>query len=384
MIDLTFSKLEDGGDKIEELDIYPAKLGDIYVPIDYFTALCNIPGWGDVDLYMLTYLMCTHKIYKSPQGEEVRNYFRLSDAKKEEGWKALDKYNRVCNSHWHVYRFTVKGKVRIICDPMPLLKKLLRGLNEWLQQIPLLECFYGFVRGRKIADCVKPLAGCQVVYSVDVKNAFPSVTQRKLHNLFRKKWGMHPEVCKLFSELATHYNRLPIGSPASPMLWNHWFQEFVIGPVYYELNKRGYVLCIWADNIFIGRPGATSYKKIMDVVKILKEACSRHHLELHKEQIKYSGDKKPGALGMGIPDPGDGPEPSIRAAMKRFDIREQLYKILDIGIEAFANEEGISVTEYKQKINGIFSAWKSMNAEQVEYYLEIWEKIKDDKRRTNP
>ncbi len=320
-------------------------LGDIYCPIDYNTALPII--WPDLELYHLTWLM-------SSKNNDL-----------------------MCNQLWYNWNIKTRRKIRSIHQPMPFLKKVLLDLSKWIRQIPLHNSIHGFVKGRDIVSCIKPLLGCRAIYAVDIKNAFPSITQRKIFNL-HKKWGLNDEVSKLFSELATYHNRLPIGSPYSPIIFNYFVQEYVVYPIIGQLESRGCLLSIYADNIYIGFPEQCSEKAITDTSNILTSVCKKNGLSLHDGKINRVGNHVSGPLGLSLPDPedifkGDIEWPTITKAILRSKIEEFVYACLEKGIPAIAEKSHMTIEKFINKITGILSMLRYLNRRKNRHFEDIYD-----------
>jgi hypothetical protein len=362
------------GERVKEIELHKSFLGDLTVPIDYCTALSVI--WPDISLNKLTYLMGVHPIFKSESGRLIKNIYEIQHSK--ERLISTNKRNRVCNSMWTTWSIRKKrGGLRYIAHPFPLLKKVLRQLGEWLDKVPLHECIHGFVKGQNIGLCVKPLMGCQAVWSTDITDAFPSVTQKKLYKLF-KKWGLTNEVSHLFSELSTQYNRLTQGSPASPRLFNHILQEALL-PILWDLERRGCILSIWADGVFVGFIEKTSAKEVDDVARLVTRQLEIQGFRTHKTRVNRPGQNNKQPFGLSIIDPEDlwkNPEwPSVTKGILTLGFNDIIQEVISYGIEEMANREGVSCQTFINRITGRFAAWKAcggFNSYKCEEYYDIW------------
>ncbi len=150
-------------------------------------------------------------------------------------------YNRRVARVTHYRRFLLPKKTgghRLISAPMRRLKTAQRWvLTHILDKVTLHEAAHGFRRGRSIVSNARPHVGADVVINLDLKDFFPSVSQRRVKGVF-KSLGYseavatalslvctEPEVDEVELDGQTFYvargmRHLPQGSPASPAVTN--------------------------------------------------------------------------------------------------------------------------------------------------------------------
>ncbi|MBR6991472.1 MAG: RNA-directed DNA polymerase [Bacteroidales bacterium] len=120
-----------------------------------------------------------------------------------------------------------KGEFRTIDAPVPMLKYIQRGLNF------ILQCVYtphtaamGFVQHRSVVDNAKVHTGQRLVYNIDLKDFFPSITAGRLyHRLMSKPFSLNEKVASIITDLCCYTNAdgkhvLPQGAPTSPTITN--------------------------------------------------------------------------------------------------------------------------------------------------------------------
>ena len=120
-----------------------------------------------------------------------------------------------------------KGEFRTIDAPVPKLKYIQRGLNF------VLQCVYtphaaamGFVPHRSVVDNAKVHTGQRMVFNIDLKDFFPSITAgRVYHRLLGKPFSLNEELASLITDICCYTNAegrhvLPQGAPTSPTLTN--------------------------------------------------------------------------------------------------------------------------------------------------------------------
>ena len=109
---------------------------------------------------------------------------------------------------------------RVIDNPHPCLKKIQRRARTvFLGNQPLDDSVHGCVEGRSPSTNAEVHCRQRNLARIDVKNCFPSITNRKVFRLFRQA-GLGPKVASLLTVLLTRNGHVPQGSPASDRLAN--------------------------------------------------------------------------------------------------------------------------------------------------------------------
>ncbi len=102
--------------------------------------------------------------------------------------------------------------------------KSLKFIQQWilkniLQKIPVSRYATGFCIGKSIVTNAECHVGNTCVLSMDMKDFFPSITQKQIYRIFYY-YGYTDEVSHLLSRLCTCNGKLPQGAPTSPYLSN--------------------------------------------------------------------------------------------------------------------------------------------------------------------
>ena len=141
--------------------------------------------------------------------------------------------------HYHRFGIPKKtGGIRNISAPKPQLAKAQRWvLDQILSKLRTEEEAHGFVAGRSVVSNAKPHVGRAVVFNMDLKDFFPSVTFRRVRGLFQKL-GYNSHIASLLALLCTEpprvaaeldgkvfhialsARRLPQGACTSPAITN--------------------------------------------------------------------------------------------------------------------------------------------------------------------
>lgn len=114
------------------------------------------------------------------------------------------------------------GKFRLICAPIPQLKEIQQLIAKKLYQI-LSEphpSVHGYALGRNIVTNASQHIGKKIVLNLDIKDFFPSITKNMIIEILSTQIGFEGSIGLTATELCTLEDRLPQGSPASPILSN--------------------------------------------------------------------------------------------------------------------------------------------------------------------
>ncbi len=114
------------------------------------------------------------------------------------------------------------GGTRVISAPFPPLKAALQYLYYILShyyQPP--ESAHGFVKGRSIISNAKPHCNQKYVFNLDLQDFFPTIHLGRVMGLLKAApFDCAPEIATILGNLCCHNNKLPQGSPTSPIISN--------------------------------------------------------------------------------------------------------------------------------------------------------------------
>ncbi|MCL9844599.1 reverse transcriptase family protein [Ralstonia solanacearum] len=117
-------------------------------------------------------------------------------------------------------------KVRLINAPKVSIKIIQRWIGGNIaRNVQWLPCVFGFVPGKSSVDAARVHCEADWVYSVDIKDFFPS-TRSESVQVALIKLGYKPHAAELIARLCCHGGRLAQGAPSSPTLSNLVFQPF--------------------------------------------------------------------------------------------------------------------------------------------------------------
>lgn len=199
----------------------------------------------------------------------------------------LSYIRRAANDPEHFYRkFKIakkSGGVREISEPLPSLKEIQRWvLDNILSVIPVNPCAKAFIVGRDVRDNARFHRNQKFVLNVDIRNFFPSISERQVRMIFLRA-GYSPEVGELLTQLCCLDGVLPQGAPTSPYISN-----LVCRPLdarlfgYAKKNKLRYTR--YSDDMTI-----SGEMEPTEVLQFVKKVCREHGFIIHPDKIRILG-----------------------------------------------------------------------------------------------
>lgn len=173
------------------------------------------------------------------------------------------------DKHYKTYSIPKKsGGVRTICQP----SRRLKGLQSWilvtiLNKIQVSSSCKGFRKGSSTLENAIPHIGANTVLNLDLKDFFPTVTDRQVFNIF-KTIGYNNLISTVFTNICTYEGKLPQGSPCSPYLANlsAWTLDLRIQGY---VGKRGISYTRYADDLSFSGLNPSKVVKIIPMIKTI-------------------------------------------------------------------------------------------------------------------
>lgn len=265
------------------------------------------------------------------------------------------------NSHRYYKQYEIpkkNGGHRIIHEPYPSLKEIQKWLlEEILSKAQISPAAKAYVVGRNIRDNARFHRGQEVVIKLDIVDFFGNITYNHVYDVFRKM-GYTKPLAVILSNLCIHHNKLPQGSPASPMLSNI---------VLYDIDKAILSYCQhhnirytrYADDLTFSGKGVTIGRLIYRVEKIL--ANQGFELNKQKTQILFR-NRCQCVTGVVVNE-------RLQVSRQyRKDIRQSVFYVMKYGLDdhlKFIKYEGEPIN-YIYKLLGKISFALSINPKDAE------------------
>ena len=187
--------------------------------------------------------------------------------------KDVDKYYRekiiVKTDKFGKPKLDSKGnpKQRIINPSINRLKVIQKRIQKnILLKLHMPDYAYGAVKGRDNVSNAKKHQGKKYKFTTDLKDFFPSITNKSVYEMFVKEKFSH-EVSSLLTKLTTFKGKIPQGAPTSSTLANLVFRK--TGDILDNFSKEnGLTFTSFVDDMTFSSP--KDFKEIVpDILNII-------------------------------------------------------------------------------------------------------------------
>jgi len=259
------------------------------------------------------------------------------------------------------------GGIRKICAPSMNLKKIQRWiLDNILMKFDIDESAKGFIKNNSIVDNAKIHTNKALVYNIDIKNFFPSISSEKVYFLFYNK-GYSSEVSFAFSKLVSYKGYLPQGSPCSPILSNIICVKMDrdMRMLAYKINAN---YSRYADDMTISTNDIRLFVEKKEAFKKIVK-YNGFNLNDKKERMQF-GNQPQFVTGLIV---NDGVK--IRRQFKK-DVEQQIYYCEKYGIFNHLKQLGLeNKSFYKEYLYGKVNFMKSVEVDVGNSFLERLDKL---------
>jgi RNA-directed DNA polymerase len=188
-------------------------------------------------------------------------------------------------NHYDVRDQLERGKLRRICEPKPLLKKILGHLDKKvLVAYPLPACVQSR-RGSSALTNATIHVGQPWVVRLDIENFFPTITLESVRQVLASRFGYGMELSELVAKLTTLSGVVPQGAPTSPSLGN-----LVLLDADRELEQScrrcGVNYSRWVDDLTFS--GRQALKQLAFGIEVIK----KHGFKVKRGKIEVAGSQK--------------------------------------------------------------------------------------------
>jgi len=177
------------------------------------------------------------------------------------------------------------SKPRQIDNPLRELsfvqKRIYRRL---LKPICFPDHILGAVRKRSVRDNAERHLKSNLLVTLDVRQCFPSLTNKHVYDVWAKLLGCSPPVAELLTELTTFRRHLPQGAATSPLLCN-LFIWMIDEPIRRMCSELAVTYSTWIDDL------AFSGERARDLIQPVIAVLAAHGLRVKREKIKIMGPR---------------------------------------------------------------------------------------------
>jgi hypothetical protein len=140
-------------------------------------------------------------------------------------------------------------KKRVIDNPQGLLKEVQKRINDRiLSSIELPGYVVGGVKGKKPTEHPQRHINKSVVVTMDVKDCFPSITNKMIFDIWHKQLECSSEVARLATKLTTRVGHLPLGASTSLALSNLALRS-CLGRINIIAQSCGFIIGQYVDDL---------------------------------------------------------------------------------------------------------------------------------------
>ncbi len=247
-----------------------------------------------------------------------------------------------------------KGGTRDIFSPEDNLKRIQKRLNYYLQAYYLYikpKEVHGFVVNPHYMGTYYNIVGNaaahtqkKVVLNIDLKDFFPSISAKRVKDLFASSYfNFNDQIAKALALLTTYQGKLPAGAPTSPVISN-----FVCLSLDHDLSAfckaHNLAFSRYADDLTFSSNIAISNDQILDIINIIK----KNHFEINEKKLRLkSSNRKQIVTGLTVNEKVN----VDRKLLKK--IRAMLHDFTRNGIDSATknhfNLKSASATEHRTK-----------------------------------
>jgi RNA-directed DNA polymerase len=170
-------------------------------------------------------------------------------------------------------------KLRLIDNPAEPLRGIQRQIQRKLLgslDLPFYLC--GGVKGRTLLDNVILHTGAAHLLTVDIKDFFPSIDNRKVYYVWTALLGCTPRIGALLTRLTTRLHYLPQGSSTSTTLANLVLHS-VDRPIREACKKAG----VRVDDLAFSGPNS------LDVIPIIIGSLRASGFAVSRQKVRIMG-----------------------------------------------------------------------------------------------
>lgn len=235
------------------------------------------------------------KVDGIPPVWSVLSYVLLQEnpSSTKRAWRCYRRYLRMAKKrdkyYWNKTISKSSGGRRTIAIPLGMLALYQRQLSSTvLEYLAVSPCAYAYRKGVNIRQCAEPHVNQELLFHLDIKGFFGSITEDMVYERLLKDTGYPKSLCRFFARLCCYRGRLPQGAPTSPILSNIVFRP--CDEVLSELaDQFGLRYTRYSDDLFFsGGKQVDQAEFLARVERIL----FYHGFRMNKEKTRVLGQHR--------------------------------------------------------------------------------------------
>lgn len=200
-----------------------------------------------------------------------------------------------------------RGGERMISAPAPELKVLQKHLNYFLQAYYLWikpSEVHGFVinphylgKQCNIVENAKNHTNKSFVLNIDLKEFFPSISARRVKDLFlSSSFKFNEQIATALTLLTTFEGQLPIGGPTSPAISNFICLELDADLISF-CKQHDLTFSRYADDLTFSSNETISNNHILDIINLIK----KNNFEINEKKLRLkSANRRQTVTGLTV------------------------------------------------------------------------------------
>ncbi|MFH7004239.1 reverse transcriptase domain-containing protein [Flavobacterium bizetiae] len=273
--------------------------------------------------------------------------------------------------YYNDYKILKKNKTyRIISEPLPSLKEIqVWILENILNEVKVSPYAKAYKQNVKLMENLKFHKKQAKVFTIDLKNFFPSITLDCVNEIFLNL-GYSRLIANLLAKLCCKENCLPQGSPTSPYLSNIYMIKADEIIANYCLEKK-IRYTRYADDLSFS--GNFDENELMNVVSSI---IAEMNLEINYKKVKLmkQGSRQT-VTGIVVNE-----KPQV-VFHKRNELRQTMYYIQKFGLEDHMKHQKILQSNYLEHLLGKINFILQLNSSDKEFkgYKQYLNKLKQQR-----
>ena len=216
-------------------------------------------------------------------------------------------------------------------------------------------------------------ANSGVILALDIKNFFPSITQRMVIQALCDRFKMNFFVAGLIARVCTFMKRLPQGSPISPALSNlvgdHRFDHVILDSI--EAEQSGWRYSRYCDDLILSHPDDLEDVGVWKTLNMVNQAVIDAGFKPNPSKTRVYGKRKGRRckhvwLGMVINERANVDNDAYRR------LRQLLYIASATGFKKQAERYKVDTVKHVANVRGVLSQMKGLVADNRYEKLSEW------------